>query len=99
MMRVCEEIGAALQSKTSPHLVVFRSTMLPGTSEDVLAPILEKHSGKQLGLDFDVCYNPEFLREGSSVYDFYNPPKIVVGAREASAGDTLLQLYAGSRRR
>lgn len=95
MKRVCEEIGAALRNKASQHLVVFRSTMLPGTTEDLLIPILELHSGKKVGAGFDVCYNPEFLREGTSVYDFYNPPKIVVGEREQSSGDTLLQLYSG----
>ena len=94
MKRVCEEIGAALRNKTSRHLVVFRSTMLPGTSEDVLTPILEENSGKKVGVGFDVCYNPEFLREGTSVYDFYNPPKIVIGERESSAGDVLYQLYS-----
>lgn len=95
MKRVCEEIGDALRTKSTGHVVVLRSTMLPGTTEDVLIPILEAHSGKRVGEGFDVCYNPEFLREGSSVYDFYNPPKIVVGERAAGAGETLLALYAG----
>lgn len=95
MKRVCEQIGAALQNKASQHLVVLRSTMLPGTTEDLLIPILELHSGKRVGAGFDVCYNPEFLREGTSVYDFYNPPKIVVGEREQGTGEPLLQLYAG----
>jgi GDP-mannose 6-dehydrogenase len=95
MKRACEEIGDALRNKTSGHLVVFRSTMLPGTSEDMLIPILEKHSGRTIGAGFDVCYNPEFLREGTSVYDFYNPPKIVIGERETSAGDVMCQLYSG----
>ena len=95
MKRVCEEIGAALRDKADPHLIVFRSTMLPGTTEDVLVPILEASSGKRLGQGFDVCYNPEFMREGTSVYDFDNPPKIVVGEHRAGSGDPLLQLYAG----
>ena len=95
MKRVCEEIGTALRHKASPHLVVLRSTMLPGTTEDLLIPILESHSGKRLGEGFDVCYNPEFLREGSSVYDFYHPPKIVIGAHRAESAAALLQLYAG----
>jgi len=95
MKRVCEEIGEALRNKTSRHLVVFRSTMLPGTCEDLLIPILAKHSGKKVAAGFDICYNPEFLREGSSVYDFYNPPKIVVGEREAGAGEALCRLYSG----
>lgn len=95
MKRVCEEIGDALRDKDSGHVVVFRSTMLPGTTEDHLIPILEEHSGKTVGNGFDVCYNPEFLREGSSVFDFYNPPKIVVGESGPQAGDVLLQLYKG----
>ncbi|MCC7003250.1 MAG: UDP-glucose/GDP-mannose dehydrogenase family protein [Gemmatimonadaceae bacterium] len=95
MKRVCEEIGDALRTKSTPHVVVLRSTMLPGTTEDLLVPILEKHSGKKVGEGFTVCYNPEFLREGSSVYDFYNPPKIVVGESAPGAGDALLKLYAG----
>ena len=95
MKRVCEEIGTALRHKDSPHLVVLRSTMLPGSTDDLLIPILESHSGKRLGEGFDVCYNPEFLREGSSVYDFYNPPKIVVGEQRPGSGEALLQLYAG----
>jgi GDP-mannose 6-dehydrogenase len=95
MTGVCEEIGEALRNKTSRHLVVFRSTMLPGTSDDLLIPILEARSGKKLGVGFDVCYNPEFLREGTSVYDFYNPPKIVIGECETGAGELLCQLYSG----
>jgi len=95
MKRACEEIGGALRTKTSPHLVVLRSTMLPGTSEDALIPILEASSGKKVGAGFEVCYNPEFLREGSSVHDFYNPPKIVIGARDAGAAEVLVELYAG----
>ena len=95
MKRVCEDIGDALRSKQSHHLVVFRSTMLPGTSEDLLTPILEARSGKKVGSGFEVCYNPEFLREGSSVYDFNNPPKIVVGEREAGTADVLNELYSG----
>jgi GDP-mannose 6-dehydrogenase len=69
--------------------------MLPGTTENLLIPILEKHSGKKVGNGLEVCYNPEFLREGSSVYDFYNPPKIVVGESTPGTGDTLLSLYEG----
>ena len=95
MKRVCEEIGTALRHKRSPHLVVLRSTMLPGTTEDVLIPILESCSGKRLGQGFDVCYNPEFLREGTSVADFYNPPKIVVGEQRSGSGEAVLQMYAG----
>ena len=93
--RACQEIGEAQRHKSGRHVVVFRSTMLPGTTEDVLIPILESSSGKKAGAGFEVCYNPEFLREGSSVDDFYGPPKIVVGEATPGSGDRLMQLYEG----
>ena len=95
MKRVCEEIGAALKTKKGDHLVVFRSTMLPGTTEDHLTPILEQYSGKKVGQGFEVAYNPEFLREGTSVDDFYGPPKIVLGETRPGTGDAMLELYKG----
>jgi GDP-mannose 6-dehydrogenase len=91
----CKEIGEALRDKESFHVVVMRSTVLPGTMKDLVIPALQDASGKQAGKDFGVCNNPEFLREGSAVYDFYNPPKTVVGETDAISGDRLLELYAG----
>ncbi|WP_299050352.1 nucleotide sugar dehydrogenase [uncultured Nocardioides sp.] len=93
--RVSEELGLAIADKDAWHTVVFRSTMLPGTCEDLLVPLLEKYSGKRVGEDFGVCVNPEFLREGSSVRDFYDPPKTVVGQSDDRAGDDVLALYDG----
>src|SRR5436305_9640437 len=72
--RVCQEIGAALKQKQARHIVVIRSTMLPGTIESVVVPALEKKSGKRSGHDFGICINPEFLREGTSLKDFYASP-------------------------
>ena len=95
MKRACEEIGAALRDKAAPHLVVLRSTMLPGSTEDVLLPILEASSGRKAGAGFEIAYNPEFLREGSSVRDFNHPPKIVIGERGGRAAQVLGELYAG----
>ena len=93
--RVCEDIGHALATKTERHVVVFRSTMVPGTCEHVLMPILENASGKRAGTDFGVCVNPEFLREGTSVRDFNDPPKTVVGESDAVSGDLVMSLYEG----
>jgi GDP-mannose 6-dehydrogenase len=92
---VSEEIGQALASKDGWHVVVFRSTMVPGTCENLLVPILEQASGKRVGIDFGVCVNPEFLREGTSVWDFENPPKTVVGESDARSGSAVMSLYDG----
>ncbi|MFH5232755.1 nucleotide sugar dehydrogenase [Antrihabitans spumae] len=90
-----EEIGAALATKDGWHVVCFRSTMVPGTCEGILVPALEKASGKKAGIDFGVCVNPEFLREGSSVFDFENPPKTVVGESDERSGALVMDLYEG----
>jgi len=91
--RVCEEIGIALKDKSSFHVVVARSTMLPGSMQTVVTPTLEECSGKKANVDFGICINPEFLREGTAVYDFYHPPKTVIGNTDARSGDLLVQLY------
>ncbi len=91
--KVCEEIGAAIKEKTEFHVVVARSTMLPGSMRSLVIPTLEAASGKKAGVDFGVCNNPEFLREGTAVYDYYNPPKTVIGETDAKAGAMLVQLY------
>jgi GDP-mannose 6-dehydrogenase len=93
--RVCEQIGEALAEKGEWHTVVIRSTILPGTMCQVVIPALEQASGKTAGVDFGVCHNPEFLREGSAVKDFHCPPKTVVGELDQASGDVLAQLYAG----
>ena len=90
---VCEEIGSAIKKKNGFHVVVARSTMLPGSMRSVVIPTLEKHSSKKAGVDFGVCNNPEFLREGTAVYDYYNPPKTVIGETDESSGDMLASLY------
>jgi GDP-mannose 6-dehydrogenase len=91
--QVTAEIGAALAEKSDWHTVVFRSTMLPGTCEGLLIPKLEELSGKRVGVDFGVCVNPEYLREGTSVKDFFDPPKTVVGADDPRSAEALLALY------
>ncbi len=92
---VSSDIGAALRTLERYHIVVIRSTVLPGTVREVVIPELERASGKKVGADFGVCFNPEFLREGTAVKDYYHPPKTVVGEVDRRAGDELLALYAG----
>jgi len=91
--KVCEQIGAAIKEKKDFHVVVARSTMLPGSMRSVVIPALEEASGKKAGVDFGVCNNPEFLREGTAVYDYYHPPKTVIGETDERAGELLLKLY------
>jgi GDP-mannose 6-dehydrogenase len=93
--RVAEQIGGVLAGTDRWFTVVFRSTMLPGTCTDLLIPILEKASGKTAGVDFGVAVNPEFLREGSSVRDFFEPPKTVIGEHDATSADQVAAMYAG----
>jgi GDP-mannose 6-dehydrogenase len=90
---VAREIGAAIRQKKSPHVFVLRSTVLAGTTETVVLPILEKESGKKCGQDFTVCYNPEFMREGSAVGDFLNPPYTILGASDTQHLAPLRELY------
>ena len=91
--RVCMEIGGALAAKKDYHVVIARSTVLPGTLEGKLAPILEKHSGRRRGDDFGLCSNPEFLREGSAIEDYDHPCQIVIGELDARSGDGVQDLY------
>jgi len=90
---VCRQIGEALKVKKDYHLVVVRSTVLPGSTKGILIVVLEKSSGKKAGIDFGVCFNPEFLREGTSVYDYYNPPKTVIGSTDAKSAALLKSIY------
>ncbi|HKS28527.1 MAG TPA: UDP-glucose/GDP-mannose dehydrogenase family protein [Pyrinomonadaceae bacterium] len=92
--RVCQEIGAALEKKKERHTVVIRSTMLPGTIEGVVIPTLEVYSGKKAGRDFGVSINPEFLREGTSLKDFYAPPFTLIGADEEDVAASVRRLYS-----
>jgi GDP-mannose 6-dehydrogenase len=93
--KVCTEIGAALAAKSTFHVVVVRSTILPGTLKGLVIPLLERHSGRRAGVDFGVCNNPEFLRESTAVHDFRNPPKTVIGSGDSRSADLVQQLYEG----
>jgi len=90
---VCTEIGTALKDVAHRHTVVIRSTILPGTMRGLVIPTLEKASGKTAGADFGVCNNPEFLRESTAVYDYYHPPKTVIGAVDEKSAATLATIY------
>lgn len=89
----CTEIGAALKEKDGHHTVVMRSTMLPGSMLETVVPTLEDTSGKKAGVDFGVAINPEFLREGSAIFDYQNPPKTVIGCTDEQTRDILVKLY------
>ena len=93
LRRTCEEIGKSLNKKKDWHVVVIRSTILPGTMRKIVIPILEEYSRKKSVKEFGVCNNPEFLREGTAVYDFYNPPKTVIGATDLQTIKLIEKLY------
>lgn len=93
VLRLAADIGHAIKAKSARHVVVFRSTLVPGTVEDVLRPIIEEHSGKKDGVDFHLCFQPEFLREGSSIRDYDKPPFTIVGANHGYPVEQLRNLF------
>jgi GDP-mannose 6-dehydrogenase len=90
---VSREIGSALKLKNTFHTVVLRSTVLPGTTEGLMIPAIEQTSGRKCGADFAVCYNPEFMREGSAVADFLQPPYTIFGSQDPQHLAPLRELY------
>lgn len=93
VLSLTEQLGAALAEKQGYHLFVYRSTLVPGTVEKILLPMLEQYSGKKHGVDFDVCFQPEFTREGSSIRDFEDPPFTVVGTASSRAAAKIRELF------
>ncbi|WP_332671487.1 nucleotide sugar dehydrogenase [Aromatoleum sp.] len=93
VLRLARDIGRALRDKATPHVVVFRSTLVPGTVEETLRPIIEAESGKRDGEHFHLCFQPEFLREGSSIRDYDKPPFTVVGANDDYPVERLRELF------
>lgn len=93
--RVSEQLGALLRGCRNFPVVVLRSTVPPGTTDTVVAPLLEKASGSPVNAIFGLCFMPEFLREGSSVRDYYNPPFTIVGSDSARAVDVVRELFGG----
>jgi GDP-mannose 6-dehydrogenase len=106
VVRLAHDLGQALRDKSARHVFVFRSTLVPGTVEEVLRPVIEQESAKRDGADFDVCFQPEFLREGTSIKDYDKPPYTIVGANadypvtqlRALFGHLPCELYATSIR-
>jgi GDP-mannose 6-dehydrogenase len=92
--RISQQIGATLANISEFKVVVARSTMLPGSMERIVIPTLEESSGKKAGRDFGVCINPEFLREGTAIYDYDHPPKTVIGASDERTAARVKEIYA-----
>ncbi len=93
VLPVCERIGDVLRKKSTLHLVVLTSTVLPGMTERELKPVLEASSGKKCGVDFGLCYNPEFVSLGSVIKDLLHPDFVLIGESDSSSGDMLASLY------
>jgi GDP-mannose 6-dehydrogenase len=93
MLRVVERLGELLRDSTDYHVVTIRSTVLPGTVENIVTPLLEQKSSKKVSRDFGVCMNPEFMRETTAVNDFYHPPFTIIGQQDQRSGDLVAKLY------
>ena len=93
LVRLSKQLGLAIANKDDYHIFVLRSTVTPGTLEDVMRPIIEEKSGKKNGIDFDLCFQPEFLREGSSIKDYDNPPYTVIGSNSDRASNKIRDLF------
>ena len=87
-----KDVAQALKGRDSYYVVTVKSTVVPGTTEELVIPILES-SGKKAGKDFGVCMSPEFLREGKAIYDFMHPARIVIGEYDERAGSLLVDLH------
>jgi UDPglucose 6-dehydrogenase len=92
---VVRDIGKALKRKSTYHVTIVKSTVVPGTTQNVVKPILEKESSRKCGEDFGLCMNPEFLRQGCAFEDTTNPDRLVIGSFDEKSGDKLDELYSG----
>lgn len=99
LKQAAESIGKALKEKKGYHIVIVKSTVPPGTTEEVVGPIVEKHSGKKRDKDFGLVMSPEFLREGKAIEDFFNPTRVVIGSHDKRALKILSDLYEPFRMR
>lgn len=94
LVRASEQLAEVMRARDDYCVVAIKSTVVPGTTEDVVIPILES-SGREAGSNFGVCMTPEFLREGKAIHDYLNPARIVIGQYDEKSGDTLMQLHSG----
>src|SRR5262245_24342968 len=94
VLEACKAVGDALREKNDYHLVVLKSTVLPGSCDQEIVPTLEARSGRECGRDFGFCYNPEFIALGSVIYNIFNPDLILIGESNETAGDWLMQIFA-----
>jgi UDPglucose 6-dehydrogenase len=88
-----KQVATILKNKESWHLIVVKSTVVPGTTQDIVLPLLEKHSRKKVGSDIGLAMNPEFLKEGVAIQDFFNPDRIVIGSADTKSKKILRELY------
>jgi len=93
--KVSRDIGKTLRKKDGYHVVVVKSTVVPGTTEHSVVPVLEENSGRKAGKRLGVCMNPEFLREGNAIKDFMEPERIVIGGIDERSTQVLRELYGG----
>jgi GDP-mannose 6-dehydrogenase len=93
ILRLAEQLGSVLRAKEGFHTIVVRSTVQPGTVEEQVQPLLEQHSGKKSGVDFGLCFQPEFLREGTSIRDYDNPPFTVIGSNSERGTQVVRDLF------
>jgi GDP-mannose 6-dehydrogenase len=91
--RLAEQLGQALKNKSTYHVIAIRSTVLPGTVEETIKPLIERHAGKKEGADFGLCFQPEFLREGSSIQDYDKPPYTVVGSNSQRCASVIRDIF------
>ncbi len=95
VVKAAERIAEALRQKSAYHLVVISSTVIPGSTDGTILPLLERISGKKCGQDFGLCYNPEFIALGSVIHDMSSPDMILIGESDPRAGELLEKLYRG----
>jgi len=93
LKKATQQIAAILKEKKTWHLIIVKSTVLPGTTQDLVLPLLEQSSGKKAGTDFGLAMNPEFLREGVAIQDFLTPDRIVIGSYDERSRTTVRELY------